>query len=110
MSKPQQDADGNYPCAHKKCGCSRVFGHAPASIAHSKGCKMRPADWQITPAAEEEEDNAPPRAPPEAYADWETIAQPLSGKVYYYHAKTGRTSPAWPPIGCGPFGRPSNSE
>jgi len=49
MSKPQQDADGNYPCAHKKCGCSRVFGHAPASVAHSKACKMRPADWQITP-------------------------------------------------------------
>ena len=33
MSKPPQDADGNYPCAHK---CGRVFGHAPAAVAHSK--------------------------------------------------------------------------
>ena len=29
MSNPPQDADGNYPCAHK---CGRVFGHAPASV------------------------------------------------------------------------------
>ena len=64
MSKPQQDADGNYPCAHKKCGCSRVFGHAPASIAHSKACKMRPTDWQITPAAAEEEEPPVASSPP----------------------------------------------
>ena len=30
---------GNYPCAHK---CGRVFGHAPAAVAHSKACKMKP--------------------------------------------------------------------
>ena len=43
MSKPPQDADGNYPCAHK---CGRVFGHAPAAVAHSKACKMKPEGWQ----------------------------------------------------------------
>ena len=43
MSKPPQDADGNYPCAHK---CGRVFGHAPAAVAHSKACKMKPDGWQ----------------------------------------------------------------
>ena len=43
MSKPPQDADGNYPCAHK---CGRVFGHAPAAVAHSKACKHKPPGWQ----------------------------------------------------------------
>jgi hypothetical protein len=44
--KPPQDADGNYPCAHK---CGRVFGHAPAAVAHSKACKMKPDGWQPIP-------------------------------------------------------------
>ena len=46
MSKPPQDADGNYPCAHK---CGRVFGHAPAAVAHSKACKCRPGPrrWNL---------------------------------------------------------------
>lgn len=48
----------------------------------------------------------PPPAYPGAFGDWWTIAQPLSGEVYYYNAKTGQTSPVWPPNGCGPFGRP----
>merc|ERR1719487_3202381 len=43
MSKPPQDADGNYPCAHK---CGRVFGQAPAAVAHSKACKHKPPGWQ----------------------------------------------------------------
>ena len=42
-TKPPQDADGNYPCAHK---CGRVFGHAPAAVAHSKACKMNPEGCQ----------------------------------------------------------------
>lgn len=39
MSKPPVDADGNYPCGK---GCGRVFGHAPASVAHTKACKYCP--------------------------------------------------------------------
>lgn len=37
QTKPPVDADGNYPCQK---GCGRTFGHAPASVAHTKACKF----------------------------------------------------------------------
>ena len=59
MSKPQQDADGNYPCP---AGCGRSFGHAPAAVAHAKVCaKPAAAKPHVEPASAAKKPRAAPR-------------------------------------------------
>ncbi|KAH8092711.1 hypothetical protein JL720_4869 [Aureococcus anophagefferens] len=100
QSKVPQDANGFYPCLRK---CGRVFGHAPAAIAHTKTCKYEgaplvAADCPPRRQSQRARAPSPPHPPPPAAA----ATPPYNPRVRVPRPPSMRVSPRADPPPLGP--------
>ena len=100
QSKVPQDANGFYPCLRK---CGRVFGHAPAAIAHTKTCKYEgaplvAADCPPRRQSQRARAPSPPPPPPPAAA----ATPPYNPRVRVPRPPSMRVPPRADPPPLGP--------